>query len=396
MVGPYVTTLGAYSLAVNAERLLLEDPASHSILSLHPAVTVASGRKPSPCLAVEAFATGTDRMEVTWRPVEGIEAVTLLRLTEARGGAAGPARLELRLRFRNTGSARVTPACLHPLYFPPEGPGALALGREDLRTLASRKAGGPPRLLRLDGADLVSWHFGAWFHEAGSPMLLLAATDGADASLVFRAEGARGKMLALRVDWDAPASLEPGATLETPAIELVMGRADIHEELRTWAARANAGALVPEFTASGEIVVEEPEPIPEPAPEPESEPEPAPEPEPEQSTPPEPQPDAEPEPEAVQEFLPAANLVAMERSAGTSPEAVLPAAGLAWGRGRCAAFHRAMRATRAFEETGHGAWPRWASGRRHQAPSGTLTRTRGYWRMPRPPVETGDTNDTNA
>jgi hypothetical protein len=359
MVGPYVTTLGGYSLAVNAERLLLEDPASHSILSVHPALTTSPGRKPSPCLVVEGFSTGGDRMEVTWRPVDGIEAVTLLRLTGPSSDAAGPARLELSLRIRNTNAARVSLECLHPLYFAAEGPGALALGREDLRTLASRRADGAPRLLRLDGADLVSRHFGAWFAAPGSPMLLLAATGGAAASLVFRAEGARGKMLALRVDWDAPAALEPGATLETPAIELVMGRADIREELRAWAARADAGAVVPEFAPSDEIVEEEPEA----------------------------------EPAATPGSLPVAANAAMEPSEEPLPETALSAAmAAAWGRGRCATFQRAMRATRAFEETGRGAWPRWASGRRYQPVSGTSTRTRGYWRMPYPPEESGDTN----
>lgn len=363
MVDPYATTLGGLTVAVDGEHFLLEDPVSNSVLSLRPAVTFDGDAQPSACGCIKGFLTADDRIEVTWETLEGIVATSVLEAepedAEPDEESGLPARLRLRLRVENQSGEPIGAEALHPLFFPAEGPGACALGLEDLRTLASQRADMPPSLMRLHGEGLSSTVFGAWFAPAGSPMLLLAALEGNEPAPRFLFTGARGKMLSLSAAWPVQDSeLAPGARVETASLLLVVGNRNIQEELEGWAGRLGAAGTpvqAPEFDPSGEVTELEPDDREEAEFEEDfalAEGE-------------------EPAPDEVQEFE--GDSAPVDASEGVTPGLTLAH--------RASSFRRAMRNTRAFQETGQGIWPRWAAGRRHEPLSGAGARTRGYWRV---------------
>ena len=257
MVDAYATSLGSLTLAVSSERFLLEEPRSGCVLSLHPALTPPNAAKPAPFLGVEGFSTADDRMEVKWRAVDEIQATTTLRLL-------GPLHLRLELAITNGSGAWKELHGVHPLYFPPEGPGACSLAAPELRTLASPGPDQPIHLMQLHGKRLCSELFGAWFAERGRPSILLGSLELSNPPTRIEVGGARGRIASLRVDSPAPAPrLRPGQTMTPPPLLLALGDLDIREELQTWARSlgdARIVAVLADFDPGAEIV--EPEAIP--------------------------------------------------------------------------------------------------------------------------------------
>lgn len=354
MVHAYATNLGSLTLAVNHERLLLEEPISNSILSLHPAVTLAEGARPRVFTEVDGFATFTDRLEVTWKAIDGVEAATSLHLISKQ-------HMKVTVRFSVATGASVALTAVHPVYVPAEGPGACALGMHELRTLGAGRAGLPPRLLRMQGDAIYSDNLGAWFAPTGNPSLLVALL-GAASPVQFVTSGARGKIVSVNALAAAPV---PGETAEYTFL-LAVGNLDAVDELRAWA-ESEGAELAPDglldIALSGEVTpLEEEEEVVE-------------------------------EPVAVAEEEAADEGVAEEAqeeiaAAGAEPIAETTSAETdiePWhddfdpsdlevkpGSMRCAMFQRALRAT-------EGVWPRWAAGRRYAPLTGMSARTRSRW-----------------
>jgi hypothetical protein len=435
MLEPYSTTLVGLTLAIDAGHLILDESTTNSILSLHPAVTLAGEKKPRPCAAVEGFSVSSQQVAVTWKPVAGLELTTHLNLLAPSAGpeeAENP-RFILQIQARACGATAVEIASLHPLYIPEEEAGACALGLEDLRTLGAYHPQNPSRLLRLRGGAIHSRLLAAWFSAVGNPMFLLAARSAALPWPTFECTGARGKMVGMRVNCATGQRLQPGETLETPPLLFVLGNHDIQKEIELWKTELNAPeavALIPVFDPSDTPIEEEPEVIetPEPAeiaettdlesvseteetPSSETDSE---EPEPEVLIPesetheetktndlnaePETQEEenTEPAPSAQESEIPEQQETTdlTEETTVLEDEETDPdTLALSWAitklsfRG-CAGYLRASAQTRSALETGKPASPRWASGRRHQPIAGTSLRTRGYWRVTYPKSET--------
>jgi hypothetical protein len=400
MLEPYSTTLVGLTLAIDSGHLILDEPATNSILSLHPAVTLAGEKKPRLCTALEGFAVSSQQVAVTWKPVADLELTTCLNLIEepeeTEGRESKNPRFVLQVRARACGATPVEIATLHPLCIPEEEPGACALGLEDLRTLGAYHPQNPPRLLRLRGNAIHSRLLAAWFSPVGYPLFLLAARSATLPWPTFECSGARGKMVGMRVNCPTGYRLQPGETVETPPLLFVLGNHDVQEEIATWKAEFDdpeAASLIPAFDPSDTPIEEEPEVIEEIS-------EPAQEAE-EASTESleieeTPGADAETEIE-VTESQPTTDETETDRDSeqgGLEPDVTDPdTLALSWAitklsfRG-CAGFRRSAAQTRSALETGRPASPRWASGRRYQPVAGTSLRTRGYWRVPYPVDET--------
>lgn len=404
MLEPYSTTLVGLTLAIDAGHLILDESTTNSILSLHPAVTLAGEKKPRPCVAVEGFSVSSHQVAVTWKPVAGLELTTHLNLlapsSETEEANQTHPRFVLQVQARACGAAPVAIASLHPLYIPEEEAGACALGLEDLRTLGAYHPQNPPRLLRLRGGAIHSRLLAAWFSAAGNPMFLLAARSATLPWPTFECTGARGKMVGMRVNCPTEQRLQPGETLETPPLLFVLGNHDIQEEIEAWKAELNdpeTTSLIPVFDPSDTPIEEEPEVIetPEPAEIAETTAPESPEPEAPSSSETDSKeteseiliPESETQEDTKTDDLSGETTVLEDEE--TDPDTLA----LSWAitkltfRG-CAGYRRASAQTRSALETGKPASPRWASGRRHQPIAGTALRTRGYWRATYPKSET--------
>lgn len=227
MVHAYATNLGSLTLAVNSQRLLLEEPISNSIISLHPAITFAPETRPRPMDEVDGFSTSPDCLEVTWKSVDGIQATTSLHLL-------GKQRLKLTVRFTNTSGAPVPTEALHPLYVSHEGPAACALGMHELRTLGSSKTGHFPQLLRVQGKAILSDFFGVWFAPTGNPSLFLGTLESPDIPVQFVTSGARGKIVSMDISVSNNLEINAGESIEF-AFLMALGNLDAAAEIRSWA-----------------------------------------------------------------------------------------------------------------------------------------------------------------
>ncbi len=403
MLEPYSTTLVGLTLAIDAGHLILDEPSTNSILSLHPAITLSGEKKPRLCTAVEGFSVSSHQVSIIWKPVAGMELTTRLNLLENPDGREEAEeknpRFVLQVQARVCGATPVEIAALHPLCIPEEETGACALGLEDLRTLGSYHPKNPPRLLRLRGGAIHSRLLAAWFSPSGNPLFLLAAQSATQPWPTFDCTGARGKMVGMRVSYATGQRLEPGETVETSPLLFVLGNHDVQEEIETWKAELNdpeAASLIPAFDPSDTPIEEEPEVIetPEPGEVPETESVESPETEEIPSADSDAE-ETEPEPhETDAEEEEETDLSEETESEGAEEEETnLDTLALSWSltklsfRG-CAGFRRASAQTRSAQETGKPATPRWASGRRYQPVAGTSLRTRGYWRATYPENET--------
>jgi hypothetical protein len=333
MVDAYATSLGSLTLAVDAGHFILEDSVSNSVLSLHPAIRFEGAAKPQVLSHVEGFSTSSGCMSVTWKTEEGLEAVSTLSLEDTP-------RFRLEFRVTNSGKRPLTVDCLCPVFVPPEGPGACALGMHDLRTVVLPQGGGAPRLHRVHGGMISNSPFGAWFSDSGQPMLLLAALPGPSPKPLFLVEGARGKILHLSVECPAGGiSLAPGESISAVPLRLVIGNYPVKDVLLEWAAGwqdSTVASCLKDFDPTGALSEPEAEAVMTAADSRASEENPA-------------------APDTVQ---PSAPTPKEENPSREDREIADPSGGAAWSLGRCALFRRALRAN-------EGIWPRWAAGRKY-------------------------------
>jgi hypothetical protein len=431
MVDAYATTLATLTLAVHREHFLLEDSASNSVLSLHPAIHFSGKADPDLCTELEGFSTSSDKMEVTWKPIQGIQMTSSLKVVK-------PLHLQLTLRALNIGNAPVDVAALLPLCVRMEQPGACALGMHELRTLGAIKVGRPLRLRKVQGKSIVSLNFGAWFAQLGNPCLFLGALADASPVPEIRTEGARGKILSLGVRCPvASEQIAPGESVEVSSFLLIIGNVDVRDAIETWQELTSADLTVqpvPDFKSSDPIDDNEPEEEPEEVAEEEpvtaevtdaAESEGAPEEAPVEASEPEPAEASEAaeveETAATEEMQEETSEEAAEETANQEeePESAEPVEaepeletaisepaeaeseveetlafaeareeiGAAEGHSpllkpsRTAAFQRAFRRTEGI------VWPRWAAGRRHLPQSGPSSRSRRNWRWKAPASE---------
>lgn len=374
MVAPYAATLGGLTVAIDTDRFLVEDAPSNSVLSLHPAVTFSNETKPISCGNLTGFAAHDDRVKISWEKINGLMLTTTLKVVNDPEYPQS-CRYTLQLTVNNPSDDAVTIDKVHPICFQPQGPGACALGLEELRTLGALRSGEKNQLMRLQGDAIYSTHYGAWFSPMGSPVLLLATLDAQAPAVQFLFGGARGKMLSLRADVSCDhRELAPGESVELPAMLLVFGDFEINEELNLWIERVGdirIAGTVPEFTPSDEIIDPEPEPEVE---------EEVLEDEPEEETSDEVKSEEEEQSVADEEEEESAVTDEEEEESNDLDDAFFEGITI-WRAGRCAAYRQAMRRTRGFSETGKQTTPRWGSGRRHQPINGCSIRTRGYWRF---------------
>ncbi|HBF34350.1 TPA: hypothetical protein DDW35_07275 [Candidatus Sumerlaeota bacterium] len=361
MVDAYATTLGKFTLALNDERFILEDPASNSVLTLHPALRFPNTSKPQYLTRINGFLTAEDRMEVIWQKSGDLEAITTLRLLE--GG-----RLRLEFRVTNQGDTPIALTSAYPLYIPAEGPGTCALGMHELRTLGYLRNPAAPRLRRVHGSDILSQDYGAWFTESGRPCFLLGALDAGFTPTLFTTEGGRGKILELSVECPRETQpLAPGETWNAPAFLLALGQHDITTELKNWLSAtsvADAVQLPDPLNVGAEIDDNEPEPEPAPTAEEIAAAE--------ALAAAEEARKVEEEARKVETRLaleqPETEAIAMEESAEETDDDMV----IDWHPqhlSRCATFQRALRAS-------EGVWPRWGMGRRYFPATGDVARSR--------------------
>lgn len=360
MIDAYAAKHGSVTLAVDAQRFLLEDSQANIVLSLHPALSPDIDRRPTPCNKVAGFSVAENAMRVDWEPVGGFQVSSQLC-------SIGPCRYELTLHVTNQAQTPNRFALAHPVYFAPDGPGACGLGFESLRTLGATQDDRSLRMRRLHGPQVVNPAFGLWFAESGRPMLLAASLrPDPEAMPHVTSSGARGKMLTLRLDDPAPdAALQPGASCQAGRWLLAFGDLDCLEELRKWAEIARQEGFrpqVPEFDPTGE-----------PAPEPQDD---------------EAEPDLpfdEPD-EADEDDRGSASaqdpISEIEANYGKEPKKEVIRVAGGPRPGSCAWKRRAWRQTREFTQDERGFWPQWASGRKHPPIRSTSTRTRDRWQRP--------------
>ncbi len=351
MVDPYATKIGGLTAVVNPERFVVEDGESNTILSLHPGFTPAGRSQAVKFVRVAGFNAHQDRLEVEWEAEEGLAARTLIERVDGEGGQW----LLLRVEFSPEAESNIEIADLHPLYIPPEGPGALALGHRDLQTMALSNVDGAWHMIRLDGADLQADRLGTFFAKGGDPALVMGIERGR-----FAVEAARGKLLSLKI-----CDCGDGVT-EAAAVCIGMGLNSVTDGVAMLSERFNwAGdeRFPPDFDPSAE---------PEALPEPEVE-----------------EPEEEPEPE-LEEAGPDMPDQIMATNHTADEESVVLSGVLGPMTRRTAFYHRAQRRTRSFRESGRPAYHGFASGRRLEPVDPMAVRTRRLWRfaIPEPHSDT--------
>lgn len=347
MVDAYATTLGGFTLAVHHDRFIVEDSGSNSVLAPHPALLLASGRKPLPFTEVAGFSTGPDSMEVTWKPVSRVSARTRLSLCEGK-------HLCLSVSLENTGPDPVAVAGVAPVHVAADGVGACALGMHGLDVLASPddSAAQP---WRVDERVLKNACFGLAWAPGGSPAFLMGALEssGAFRDAIFSLWGARGKIVEVTLLCPLiSGALAPGASLVTPEVLVAFGEMDASALLKEYVERAAQGGVMagsPDLNTDAEAPTASTE-IPD-APE-------LVEPEPEEPVLPEP-------PEVLEAQAPGAMAQEDEEDSYSPSDRFR-------GISRTAAFRRALRAN-------EDVYPRWAAGRRLPPLTGLAGRTRSHW-----------------
>jgi hypothetical protein len=346
MVDAYATTIGGVAVAVDAQRVLVEDAASHTILSLQPGVRLPGRINSARFTEVAGFSTGSDRFEIDWAEIDGWTATS-------RIDVLAPGALRLSVQIRNASSSTLELEALCPICVPEEGPGACAVGVHDLRGLYPTRPGGDPQVVRMHGESLGNDRFGAWFAQSGAPSLLIAALRDTDSGEPVRLEsaGVRGKILGIRFDSPVGNSrLQSGETTESVALLLSFGASDIREKIDAWLDRFAEFAVAPfsnDFDPASEpaeiVTVED---VPE-APEAEEESD---------------EPVVDDEVEMSETDIEAEGdeiLTDDEFDDLRIPETYR----------RCAVFRRALRLS-------EGVWPKWGTGRRYPAMTGAHLRVR--------------------